>query len=33
MPTPATKEPAPPLTAGDEFAMPSSATEQNAQVA
>jgi hypothetical protein len=32
-PTPATEEPAPPLTAGDEFAMPSSVTEQNAKVA
>jgi hypothetical protein len=32
-PTPATKEPAPPSTVGDEFAMPSSATEQNAEVA
>jgi hypothetical protein len=31
--TPATEEPAPPSTAGDEFAMPSSATEQNAEVA
>jgi hypothetical protein len=32
-PTPATEEPAPPSTVGDEFAMPSSATEQNAEVA
>jgi hypothetical protein len=32
-PAPATEEPAPPLTAGDEFAMPSSAMEQNAEVA
>jgi hypothetical protein len=32
-PTLATKEPAPPSTAGNEFAMPSSATEQNAEVA
>jgi hypothetical protein len=32
-PIPATEEPAPPFTAGDEFAMPSSATEQNAKVA
>jgi hypothetical protein len=31
-PTPAIEEPAPPSTAGDEFAMPSSATEQNAEV-
>jgi hypothetical protein len=31
--TPATEEPAPPSTAGAEFAMPSSATEQNAEVA
>jgi hypothetical protein len=31
--TPATKEPAPPSTIGDEFIMPSSATEQNAEVA
>jgi hypothetical protein len=31
-PTPATEEPAPPSTVGDEFAMPSSATEQNAEV-
>jgi hypothetical protein len=30
---PATEEPMPPLTAGDEFAMPSSTTEQNAEVA
>jgi hypothetical protein len=32
-PTPVTEEPAPPSTAGDEFAMPSSATERNAEVA
>jgi hypothetical protein len=32
-PTPAAEEPAPPLTVGDEFTMPSSATEQNAEVA
>jgi hypothetical protein len=32
-PTPAMEEPAPPSTVGDEFAMPSSATEQNAEVA
>jgi hypothetical protein len=32
-PPPATKEPAPPLTVGEEFIMPSSATEQNAKVA
>jgi hypothetical protein len=31
-PTPVMEEPAPPLTAGDEFAMPSSAMEQNAEV-
>jgi hypothetical protein len=31
--TPATEEPVPPATAGAEFAMPSSATEQNAEVA
>jgi hypothetical protein len=32
-PTPAAEEPAPPSTIGDEFSMPSSATEQNAEVA
>jgi hypothetical protein len=32
-PTPVREEPAPPSTAGDEFAMPSSATERNAEVA
>jgi hypothetical protein len=32
-PTPATEEPAPPSTIGDEFTMPSSATEQNVEVA
>jgi hypothetical protein len=32
-PTLATEEPAPPSTVGDEFSMPSSATEQNAEVA
>jgi hypothetical protein len=32
-PTPAAEEPAPPSTVGDEFTMPSSATEQNAEVA
>jgi hypothetical protein len=32
-PTPATEEPAPPSTVGDEFTMPSSATGQNAEVA
>jgi hypothetical protein len=32
-PTLATEEPAPPLTTGNEFAMPSSATEQNSEVA
>jgi hypothetical protein len=31
--TPATEEPAPPSTAGTASAMPSSATEQNAEVA
>jgi hypothetical protein len=31
--TPTTEEPAPPSTAGNAFAMPSSATEQNAEVA
>jgi hypothetical protein len=31
--TPATADPAPPSTAGVDFAMPSSATEQNAEVA
>jgi hypothetical protein len=33
VPTPAMEEPTPPSTVGDEFAMPSSATEQNAEVA
>jgi hypothetical protein len=32
-PPPATEEPAPPSTIGDEFAMPSSSTEQNTEVA
>jgi hypothetical protein len=32
-PTPAMEEPAPPSTVGGEFSMPSSATEQNAEVA
>jgi hypothetical protein len=32
VPTPATEEPAPPSTIGDEFIMPSSTTEQNAEV-
>jgi hypothetical protein len=32
-PTTATEEPAPPLTAGADFAMPSSAREQNAEMA
>jgi hypothetical protein len=32
-PTLAMEEPAPPSTVGDEFTMPSSATEQNAEVA
>jgi hypothetical protein len=32
-PTPATEEPASPSTVGDEFTRPSSATEQNAEVA
>jgi hypothetical protein len=32
-PTPVTEEPAPTSTVGDEFTMPSSATEQNAEVA
>jgi hypothetical protein len=32
-PTPATEEPAPPSTVGDEFTMPSSTTEQDAEVA
>jgi hypothetical protein len=32
-PLPATEEPAPPSTVGEEFIMPSSATEQNAEVA
>jgi hypothetical protein len=32
-PPPAAKDPAPPSTAGEQFAMPSSATEQNAEVA
>jgi hypothetical protein len=32
-PTPAAEEPAPPSTVGDEFTMPSSATEQNVEVA
>jgi hypothetical protein len=31
-PTLVMEEPVPPLTAGDEFAMPSSTTEQNAEV-
>jgi hypothetical protein len=30
---PAAEDPAPPSTAGEEFVMPSSATEQNAEVA
>jgi hypothetical protein len=33
VPTPVAEEPAPPSTVGDEFTMPSSATEQNAEVA
>jgi hypothetical protein len=32
-PAPMMEEPTPPLTSGDRFAMPSSATEQNAEVA
>jgi hypothetical protein len=32
-PPPAMEEPAPPSTIGKEFSMPSSATEQNAEVA
>jgi hypothetical protein len=32
-PPPAAEDPAPPLTIGEEFIMPSSATEQNAEVA
>jgi hypothetical protein len=32
-PPPAAEDPAPPSTTGEEFAMPSSATEQNAEVA
>jgi hypothetical protein len=32
-PPPAVKKPAPPSTVGEEFIMPSSATEQNAEVA
>jgi hypothetical protein len=32
-PPPAVEEPAPPSTVGEEFAMPSYATEQNAKVA
>jgi hypothetical protein len=32
-PTPVMEEPAPPSTTGNEFSMPSSATEQNAEVA
>jgi hypothetical protein len=32
-PPPAAEEPAPPSTVGEEFIMPSSATEQNAEVA
>jgi hypothetical protein len=32
-PPPAAEEPAPPSTVGEEFTMPSSATEQNAEVA
>jgi hypothetical protein len=32
-PPPAAEEPAPPTTVGEEFTMPSSATEQNAEVA
>jgi hypothetical protein len=32
-PPPAAEDPAPPLTAGEEFVMPSSATEQNTKVA
>jgi hypothetical protein len=32
-PPPATEDPVPPSTSGEEFAMPSSATEQNAEVA
>jgi hypothetical protein len=33
VPPPAVEDPVPPLTSGEEFAMPSSATEQNAEVA
>jgi hypothetical protein len=33
VPPPVAEEPAPPLTVGEEFVMPSSATEQNAEVA
>jgi hypothetical protein len=33
VPPPAAEEPAPPSTVGEEFIMPSSATEQNAEVA
>jgi hypothetical protein len=32
-PPPSVEDPAPPSTAGEEFIMPSSATEQNAEVA
>jgi hypothetical protein len=32
-PPPAVEDPAPPSTVGEEFIMPSSATEQNAEVA
>jgi hypothetical protein len=32
-PPPMAEDPVPPLTAGEEFALPSSATEQNAEVA
>jgi hypothetical protein len=31
-PPPTVEDPAPPLTVGEEFVMPSSATEQNAEV-
>jgi hypothetical protein len=33
VPPPAAEDPAPPSTVGEGFAMPSSATEQNAEVA
>jgi hypothetical protein len=32
-PPPAAEEPAPPSTVGEEFTMPSAATEQNAEMA